>query len=253
MQSTKKRSYPKSKKALPYKKRVTKNKGITAKYSAKKKREIKTVDILFTNAYNRTYTAQGFTKITLNDEPTLQNLVTVNQGAGICNRIGNKIALKSLRFRCSLYPTGNNAGQGISYQTRFMIIYDRQPNGTYPTFTEILGDMLVTNTIVQGDYISSINPTNFDRFIVLCDKMISIGQSVSGVLGLGQTTETSQGIDEFIKLKGLETVFKASTSQSPIADIATGALYVLTQAETMPSGNEDWCLDSKFRLRFYDN
>jgi len=254
MKTTKRKYTSKKPRTLPYKKRTPK--GITNKYAAKKKREIKTVDILFTNAYAHTYTAETFSKVTLNDSPTLQNLVTVQQGAGICNRIGNKIALKSLRYHCSIFPTLNNGPQTIPYQSRFMIIYDRQPNGTYPTLTDILGDITVGNTIVQGDYISSINPNNFDRFIVLCDKMISIGQVFStagGPLGIGQTTESSMGIDGFIKLKGLETVFKSSTNGSPIADIATGALYLFTQAETMPTGGEDWCLDSKFRLRYYDN
>ena len=253
MQSTKKRSYPKSKKALPYKKRTMK-KGITSKYSAKKKREIKTVDILFVDAYVRDYIAQSFTKIPLNDTAVLQNLVTVQQGAGISNRIGNKIALKSLRFRAALFPTGNGAGQVIPYQTRWVIVYDRQPNGVYPLVSDIFGDITVANAIGPGDYLSSINPTNFDRFIVLCDKMISMGQVLTGSsAGQGQTTETSMGIDEFIKLKGLETMFKSSTAGSPIADITTGALYLYVQADGMPSGSEDWCLDCKMRLRFYDN
>ncbi len=251
MQTTKKRTYTK-KPTRPMKRNKTK-KSITTKYAAKKKREIKTVDILFVDAYVRDYVPESFTKITLNDTALLQNLVTVVQGAGIPNRIGNKIALKSLRFRASLAPTGNGAGQNIPYQTRFMIVYDRQPNGVYPLIGDILGDITVNNTIQPGDYISSINPANFDRFIVLCDKMISIGQTQTGTLGLGQTTESSIGIDEFVKLKGLETVFKTSTTGSPISDIATGAVYLYTQAEVMPSGQEDWCLDAKFRLRYYDN
>jgi len=246
-----KRKYT-SKKMVSTKRRQPK--GITSKYAAKKKtKEIKTVDVLFVDAYDRDYVPQSFTKITLNDKALLQNLVTVEQGAGIPNRIGNRIALKSLRFRASLFPTGNAAGQNISYQTRFMIVYDRQPNGVYPVIGDILGDITVNNSVQAGDYISSINPVNFDRFIVLCDKMISIGQTLTGTLGLGQTTETSMGIEEFIKLKGLETVFKSSTTGSPISDIATGALYLYTQAEIMPAGSEDWCLDAKFRLRYYDN
>jgi len=251
MKTTKRKYTTKKPRTLPYKKRTPK--GITSKYSAKKKREIKTVDILFVDAYTRDYVAQSFTKITLNDTAVLQNLVTVEQGAGIPNRIGNKIALKSLRFRAAIFPTGNGAGQVIPYQARWMIIYDRQPNGVYPLIGDILADITVSNTVTAGDYISSINPTNFDRFIVLCDKMISIGQTQTGTLGLGQTTETSMGIDEFIKLKGLETMFKSSTAGSPISDITTGALYLFVQAEGMPSGSEDWCLDCKMRLRFYDN
>jgi len=251
MKTTKRKYTSKKPKTLPYKKRTPK--GITSKYSAKKKREIKTVDILFVDAYVKDYVPESFTKVTLNDTALLQNLVTVNQGAGIPNRIGNKIALKSLRFRASIFPTGNGVNQSIPYQTRWMIIYDRQPNGIYPLVGDILGDITVNNSINVGDYISSINPTNFDRFIVLCDKMISIGQTLTGTLGLGQTTETSMGIDEFIKLKGLETMFKTSSIGSPISDITTGALYLFVQAEGMPSGSEDWCLDCKMRLRFYDN
>ena len=250
MQSTKKRSYPKSKKALPYKKRATK-KSITTKYQAKKKREIKTLDSVFPQNYIRVYVSDTQTGFTFNDAGCLQNVVRTIQGAGICNRIGNKIALKSLRLRGTLEPTGNG-GTPPPQNARFMVIYDRQVNGTYPALNTILSDITTNNAVVNGDFLSSINPSFYDRYIVLCDKIF--------VLGAGSTTSTDFGptelkcfvLDEFIKLKGLECVFTDSVNGGPISDLATGSLYMIGWGD-QANGNEPYYMNIKTRLRFYDN
>lgn len=226
-------------------------KGITQKYAAKPKtREIKTVDLSFTANYQDAYVAESFTGIVFNTNPLIQNLVTVRQGAGIPNRIGNKIALKSLRVRASVQVNAN-ATSPNNQILRWLIVYDRQPNGAYPVVDNLLSDITVGNTIVAGDYQSSINPSFYDRFIVLCDKLL-VGADIASTLITGPTEQKGYQIDEFIKLKGLETVFQASTTGSPIADINTGALYLVTWGNIQPR-DEPLFMSSKMRLRFYDN
>jgi len=252
MNSTKKRSYPKKKATAPYKKRATK-KSITSKYSAKKKtREVKTVDIQFSDTYTSPYVEETFTGITFNTTPMIQNLVTVNQGAGIPNRIGNKIALKSLRIRGTIVPASSGGGSVQNQIMRYMIVYDRQPNGQYPAVNNVLSDILVTNAIVSGDYLSSINPSFYDRFIVLCDKIQVLGGESSFTFITGPTEQKGYVIDEFIKLKGLETVFTTSSEGSPVGDINTGALYLIALGN-ITEDSEPAYMTSKMRLRFYDN
>ena len=227
-------------------------KSITTKYAAKKKREIKTLDIIFPQNYVRVYVSDTLTGITFNDSPTLQNLVRVNQGAGISNRIGNKIALKSLRIRATLDVTGNG-GTPPPQNARMMIIYDRQVNGVYPAVDNILSDVNTSNTVTPGDYLSSINPNFYDRFIVLCDKIFIIGSTpIAGGTDFGPTEQKGFVIDEFIKLKGLETQFSTSTNASPISNLNTGALYLIGFGD-QSNGNEPYYMNAKFRLRYYDN
>lgn len=252
MQAPKKRSYPK-KTTRPMKRRQTKSKGITSKYAAKKKREIKTLDGGFDDSYpgGGNYTGDTLSGFVFNAKAQcLQNVVRVTQGAGISQRIGNKIALKSLRIRMSLELTSQTGTppQGA----RFMVIYDRQPNGVYPPTNLILADINSSNTTVNGNWLSSINPNYFDRFIVLCDKMFTIGNNVNGPVSTWQTDKQAFMIDEFIKLKGLETQFKLSSAGGPIADVATGALYLLGFGD-QTEGTEPFFMSGNYRLRYYDN
>jgi len=247
-QQTKRKYTPK--KMVSTKRRQTK--GITSKFAAKKKtREIHTVDILFPQVYTRVYIPDTLSGVTFNDQPCIQNLVRVQQGAGIPNRIGNKIALKSLRLRGSVQTTG--ATGAPQQQGRFMIVYDRQVNGAYPAVNNILSDIGVSNVVAPGDYLSSINPNFYDRFIVLCDKIFIVGPVTTGGGEInGPTEQKGYIIDEFIKLKGLEVQFGTSTNNSPIADLNTGALYLIGWGD-INNGNEASYMDMKCRLRFYDN
>lgn len=249
--NAKKRTYTKTTKALPYKKRATKSKGITSKYAAKKKREIHTVDSVFPQLYVRVYVPDTLTGVTFNDAPLIQNLARVQQGAGIPNRIGNKIALKSLRIRGNIQPTGTQGAP--QQQGRFMIVYDRQVNGAYPAVNNILSDITPSNVVAPGTYLSSINPNFYDRFIVLCDKLFIVGPITAGGGELnGPTGAQGFVIDEFIKLKGLEVQYGSSTLNSPIADLNTGALYMITWGD-ITNGAESSYMDMTCRLRFYDN
>lgn len=252
MNSTKKRSYPKKTTKAPMKRRATK-KSITTKYSAKKKREIKTLDLTITDTYPPTgeYVGDSMNGLVFNTKPQMvQNVVRVTQGAGICQRIGNKIALKSLRVRFSLELTDKtgNPPQGA----RFMVVYDRQPNGVHPATNVILANIVSSNTITNGNWLSSINPNFYDRFIVLCDKMFIIGGDVNGPVTTQPAEQKGFLIDEFIKLKGLETQFGSNTAGCPIADLNTGALYIVGFGD-QDNNSETFYMSGQLRLRYYDN
>jgi len=243
-----KRKYT-SKKMVSTKRR--KPKGITSKYAAKKKREVKTVDGDFPQNYTRAYVSDTQTGFTFNDVPCIQNIARVQQGAGIPNRIGNKIALKSLRIRGAIELTGNG-GTPPPQNARFMVVYDRQVNNAYPAVNNILSNVTTGNTITAGDYLSSINPAFYDRYIVLCDKLFILGSNALGSTDQGPTEMKQYVLDEFIKLKGLEVQYSTSTGGAPIADVTTGALYMIGFGD-QSNGGEPYYMNMRTRLRFYDN
>lgn len=230
-----------------------KPKSITSKFAAKKKsREVKTIDAMFYGNYVDVYVpdALPYTILPVGTTPSIQNLATCIQGPGIANRIGNKIALKAIRVRGTLYGTGEGSGLTTPTYMRVLLVYDRQVNGAYPAVNTIFSDIDLSNAINPGDYQSSLNPQFYDRFIVLMDKFQVFGEALSTTLG---PTEMRQYvIDEYVKLKGLETCFKTSSVGSPITDLASGALYLITIGSDI-NGDADWGLRIKTRLRYYDN
>ena len=60
-------------------------------------------------------------------------------------------------------------------------------------------------------------------------------------------------MDRFIPLKGLETIYSGQSSPCTIADISTGALYIIFRSETS-NGASNWAVKNSIgRLRYYDN
>lgn len=228
------------------------------KYSAKKKsQEIKTVDMTFSGGYNNgVYAPDQLNNpvIMINSTGTIQNLACIQQGSGVSQRIGNKVALKSLRIRLALSDLQHN--YDVISENRIMIVYDRQPNGTYPTINNMLQLIKQDGSTAHGNEVSNINVSQLDRYVVLMDKLISLPPYESGAFNttsmVGVTQQSSYIIDEFIKLKRLETCFSTTSNPCTIATIQTGALYVISLGDAVATG-EPYCWVGNMRLRFYDN
>ena len=94
------KTQPKKRKYTPKKKLG----GITQKYAAKPKtREIKTLDITIPDNYptGGNYISDTLSGFVFNTKPQcIQNVVQVEQGAGISQRIGNRIPLSHLESEC---------------------------------------------------------------------------------------------------------------------------------------------------------
>lgn len=228
------------------------------KYTAKKRtQEIKTVDMTFSGSYNGgIYVPDQLNNpvIMINTTGTIQNIACIQQGSGVSQRIGNKVALKSLRIRLALSDLEHDY-DAIS-ENRLMIVYDRQPNGSYPTIANMLQLIKQDGSSSHGNEVSSINVSQLDRYVVLMDKLISIppykSNSLSTTSMLGVTQQSSYIIDEFIKLKRLETSFSTTTNPATIANVQTGALYVISLGDAVAT-EEPYCWAGNMRLRFYDN
>ena len=174
------------------------------------------------------------------------------QGAGQFQRIGNKIAMKSLRIRGQIVNLSTN----IQTMVRIVIVYDKQSNGAIPNSSTVLATRDTAGASTNTAY-SFLNMDYVERFTIIRDYAVTL-PSVSHAAGVltnvgfesGQTPtgESMLNVDLFIKLKGLLALYKGATSA--IADIATGGLYMycLTQA-----GNNTWTSRNTMRLRYDDN
>lgn len=194
------------------------------------KQEIKSFDLANVNV---TFGAAGTF--------TLLN-VPVN-GAELYQRVGRKIYMKSLHIRGQVFPNGNG---GIDFG-RLIVFYDSQPNAAASNIGTLLQD---SNAAAGTSVTSEINLNNRQRFKILRDMQFMLPNYASAdtpnILGYQDQIMQTFNINEFIKLKGLETIFNGANGGT-IADITSGSLYICTY-----SNNANWSFNFGSRLRYYD-
>lgn len=157
----------------------------------------------------------------------------IQPGAGSFNRIGRRVTHKSLRIRCQYNAVVTLAATpNVSFGfVRMVVVFDKQPSsGAIPAFSDIFS---VTE---QGGgesptLLSPIRYDNTDRFRVLKDSVIEFNP---GMIPPGATTggtvQLVKTVDEYIKLGGRESVYSGQTIPQTIADISSGAIYVIFRA-----------------------
>lgn len=166
-------------------------------------------------------------------------LNAVPQGTAVTQRVGKKIAMKSIQVRG--YST-NSATASVN-DVAWLLVYDKRPTGSLPAVTDIL---------VAVSSLSMNNDNNSGRFEVIkrVDRMLIGNASFTGAVANALTECTSASEDAFVYLRNRETVYKAATTGA-IGDIEQGALYLVTVGNTA-AGTAAAALAAGFRLRFLD-
>lgn len=188
-------------------------------------------------------------------------LNTPTVGTSIYNRVGNEIEMKSLHVTGQIQTT-SFVTTGASEYIRLMVVYDRQPNGTFPSNSDLLTDYNNGGNFTNS--FSGLNPNNLDRFKVLMDQRFccSDNSSTKSTVPVPSTDPQSSNaidyttnpvnINRYINLKGLCTRYKASTNPTgAIGDIASGALLMFILGN-VAAGVEGFNYALKFRLRYVD-
>lgn len=219
-------------------------------------KEIKCVDHTFEAAWVNPYVPDILAKTMLNIDSTGQALqaLMIQQGTGPSQRVGNRCKLKSIRIRFQLLPTGNDFDNNV--YARLMIIYDRQPNGVYPTVANILANLNESGTTSGFDWLASLNVNNLERFVVLMDHYVSL-QPYDNALNevntnqIGGTTSECLLVDKYIKLRGLEQTYSAQSAPMVIANQTIGALYIFSLGSP-GAASSPWTWSGSTRIRFWD-
>lgn len=186
----------------------------------------------------------------VNTTGTVTLLANPALGSDMNNRIGRKIQLRSVYIKGSIQVQQSQTGIVSAATTvgtqlcRMIILADLQPNGAAPAITDIL------NTASPASHLN----LNFrDRFKIYCDKTWALGpfyfnttatQSI-GMVGSPQMIP----IKKFKKIN-LESIYNA-TNGGTIADISTGALYMVWIGSTA-SGADDAIATLGTRVRYDD-
>lgn len=229
-----KRTYPLKKRSRKPAKRPTSRWGTVGMYN--KKPELKRMDT-------------GLSNTQISTTPLIIALNLMHQGTDDNNRIGKEVSLHSLKFNGGIVLSA--VRDNTFDHLRYMLIYDRQPNGLLPT----IGDILKTidlNGATSTDVFSHKNEDNRDRFLFLRDQRIGIPDDSQGALHPGVSCLASPfpgTINDYIPLKGLTT--KYLSDSGTIASISTGALYFVMLG-FLPASVANWTMNHVFRVTYSD-
>lgn len=174
----------------------------------------------------------------------------VQTGAAFYNRVGSRIEMKNLHIRGLV----RYAATSVVGTARMLVVYDRQPVGALPTVADILQTRDQTGAATNTGS-SEINLDNRDRFQIVRDMEFYTPPctNTAGVLTNGPQfpgqDDQQWDVNEFIKLKELTCHYKSTSNPCTIADIATGALYVLFTTTGTDSAVE---FAGSMRLRYND-
>lgn len=171
--------------------------------------------------------------------PAILCLNIIGAGTDINQRVGRKVKLNSLQTDMTIVCEDGGTGR----ECRMALVYDRNPNGAMPIYSDIFADVAGTTNAWTG-----VNLKNRDRFKILRDhKQFLVGSSVSGVTEISLSYWGSTGCkSDYIKL-GLDEVF--GNGDDDIGAIQTGALYAVafTQTGGTPSPAPSFHINSRVR------
>lgn len=156
------------------------------------------------------------------------------------NRIGRKIEVKSIQIRMSIQATTPDTS-AYDAICRFIIVYDKTPNGAAATWSNIIQSQNIAGT-TSSAVTDMINLDNRDRFIIVRDKLFTLGYQSATVAGQPTTVDYS----DYVKCN-YETVFNAG-SAGTVGDIQSGALLMF-----FASNNAGYSAYASFRVRFREN
>lgn len=164
---------------------------------------------------------------TTNDNFFLLN--GIQTGSGSFNRVGKRITPKSVRITgTAQFSTLLSANKKNGNWLRFIVLWDKQPSGNpIPAFDKVFGRVTQNGTATTTTS-DSLKYENMDRFRILKEWVI-VSNPMSEESGTSETDYVYK-FDEYIKLKGLETVYSGSSNPTTITDITTGSLYLVCRS-----------------------
>lgn len=186
--------------------------------------------------------------------PLMYVLNLVQEGTGSYNRIGRKIALDSIRIRirwvCNIAT--NDASTILPENLlRFVIVWDRQPDGVNPTWDDVFQDIQGNGTTVFG-IMTQPRYSSMSRFTILRDHFATAKVQAVGTATVDTTSVTGMW-EDYIKLGKRECTYKGTTNPMLLPSINSGALYLMTGAASAAVNNQAiMSPSSSIRLRYYD-
>lgn len=191
-------------------------------------------------------TSAGVVQVNTTGVITLLHLPVL--GSDYNQRVGRKTLVKSIYIRGRVLTEASNQVIGTavlttSLQARMILLVDKQPNGAAPAVTDVL---------VTAEPASQLNLNNRDRFSILKDKQWSFDPySYTTASGVASMSRQIYSLKCYKKCN-VETIFN-STNGGTIADINSGAIYLMWIGSGAAGTNTDCNAYISARCRYLDN
>jgi len=203
--------------------------------------EIKGVDLSLNNM-----------SVAISDFSNNANIVLLNgisPGTGSFNRVGRQVALKSLRWTGKLSISRTGGLEDEAPMARMLLVWDAQPSGLIPIKGSILGQTSQMGVETTSVY-DHIRYDNTSRFKILKDELIIL--NLTGELAAGELMIQSIPFDWFIDLTGKNTLYSGQSTPCNIADISSGALYLINMTDIVLGEGNACNVSGVARLRYTD-
>lgn len=168
-------------------------------------------------------------------------------GAGMSDRVGRKLTMKSLYIRgtvqvqLSATPSGSVTSE--AHMLRLIVLYDKQPNGALPALADILG--------AGGTVNSMFNIDNRDRFQILKDKTWAFDPMIYDSTNDAYAWNRCIYPVKIFKKINLETIFNAGTAGTS-ADINSGNLIAFWIENAAAAADKNVNIYTNARVRYVD-
>jgi len=137
----------------------------------------------------------------------------IQMGTGFYNRIGQKVTIRSYDLSCSFANQADPITTNVI--ARFLLVWDKSPNGTAPVMMDILGGTNYSGATGVGFNVKSFIP-NSSRFIILRDKTVE-----------GNPGKNSQPQVHLFGKCNLVSHYGSNSDPPAIANIREGALLFI--------------------------
>lgn len=151
----------------------------------------------------------------------------VQVGAGIFNRVGQRIKGRSLRITYWI----TNSATTLQSAGRIIAVYDKAPAAAVPAFATVFQTTDQAGAAAAATPVSQLSIAFRDRMVVLCNRIIYLPSitNTAGVLTNNGLLATDGGPlvgDIFIPLKSLMTGYNATANPIVVANFSYGAIYL---------------------------
>lgn len=161
--------------------------------------------------------------------------IALTMGTSQTRRLGNTVTLLSLNLSLIFHKATDNA-QPCNF-VRYLLIYDKQPDGDTAADIDFFQALVGTDT-----HVNLVRPRNVQvsrRWTVLRDRYLNLCDS----------TQPWKLVREFISLKGKDTTYQSNTGT--IAAVSKGTLYLVVANGLPDAIGTSPTFDGWGRLRYY--
>jgi len=174
----------------------------------------------------------SFLNLNFNTTGNIQLVATIPLGASVQERNGKVAQYKSFQVK-GIMRNGTSADYN---KCTWMLVYDRQPDGTLPAITDVL------NTVHSYAFLNDVNSARFKVLVREDEVLVGDGVNFS-------TSKSCINVDVYTKCN-LPIKFKA-VGDGTIADLAIGAVYLITVGDNA-AGTAAAEFIGRVRTRFVD-